>query len=249
MLIINGGIPRSGTVLVGNLLRLMLERRNIPWSRYNPQERRHLPDFLKLAQASGIDGAVIVHTHLIDATVVEAITSRPDAVIFWSYRDPRDALTSLMKLHDLPLADGLHAMQIYHEAAKLAHASAKTVKIRYEELVIDLARHIELLAKRLHFELQQDEVEDLIHRTSAATHMDYVEQLQQNTLPGARTIQTKRRAMREDPKTLLNDRHIQSGQTGRWRTELTASAQTVANAELDRWIRMFGYAPQDSKIS
>lgn len=245
MLIINGGIPRSGTVLVGNLVRLMLERRGINWSRYNPQERRDLPDFLRLARQTQIDNATIVHTHLIDAEITAELAQRSDAVLIWNHRDPRDALVSLMALHDLRHEEALSAMRVYCNAAEIAYAEPGVMKIAYEDLVRDLPAYVSKIAANLRFELSPNEVDNLIRLTSLAAHQKTVDQLQEDLFSGARTLKTKRRIMREDPKTLLNDRHIQSGQHGRWRCELTKADQESVNAGLERWIRLFDYASKD----
>jgi hypothetical protein len=249
MLIINGGMPRSGTVLVGNLVRLLLEHRGIAWRRYNPQERRHLPDFLKLVQHAPIDGAIIVHTHLIDAAIVTELARKADAILFWNHRDPRDALVSLMQLHDLSLQDGLKAMRIYCEHVEIAQSSDTTTKVSYEDLIAELPNHIDMLATRLNFRLEIGEAEELIRLTSPAAHSDIMDQLQQDALEGGRTITTKRRVLREDPTTLVNDRHIQSGRSGRWRAELSPEAQHQANDQLAKWIGMFGYELGDAGIN
>lgn len=240
MLIINGGIPRSGTVLVGNLIRLMLERRGIAWLRYNPQERRHLPEFLEVARRVPPDPAVIVHTHLIDADVLSALGRRDDAVLVWNHRDPRDALVSLVKLHDLTLAHGLRAMRAYCSAAELAVAHPGCLEIRYAELMSDLARHVERLASALSFTLQAGEVEELIAATSVSAHRQVMTALRDGAVPDMAEHQTRTRVLREDPRTLLNDRHIQSGKRGRWRTELAGAVQPEIAKELAPWITRFG---------
>ena len=249
MLIINGGMPRSGTVLVGNLIRLMLERRGIGWRRYNPQERRHLPNLLKLAQTPITKGSIIVHTHLINAEIIECLERRDDTVMLWNHRDPRDALVSLMQLHDLSLEDGIEALHVYGHATEIAHTAPSALKITYERLIEDLAGHIHQFASHLRFTLQPGEVDDLIRSTSPKAHSGVMQQLNDNTLEQTRTIQTKRRMMREDPKTLINDRHIQSGRIGRWHTELPGETHDDVNAELAHWIRLFGYAEANSGVS
>ena len=241
MLIINGGVPRSGTVLVGNLIRLMLERRGISWMRYNPQERRHLPEFLRVVKAGVLRKALIVHTHLIDEPILQALEAREDAVLLWNHRDPRDALVSLMKLHDLQISHAVMAMKVYFEAAELATASESCLELRYSDLTNDLTGQIERVADKLAVQSEPDEMTDLVAATSLEAHGKIVSDLNANNIPDAVSHQTRHRDMREDPRTLLNDRHIQSGRTGRWRDELTLSEQQQVQSELDKWIERFGY--------
>ncbi len=249
MLIINGGMPRSGTVLVGNLIRLMLERRGIGWRRFNPQERRHLPSLLKLAQTPIAKGAIIVHTHLINAEIIGHLERRNDTVMLWNHRDPRDALVSLMQLHDLSLEDGIKALRVYGHATEIAHTAPSVLKITYERLIEDLAGHILEFASQMQFELQPGEIDDLARSTSPKAHSGVMQQLNDNTLAQTRTVPTKRRVMREDPKTLINDRHIQSGRIGRWHTELPSDEHHDVNGKLAHWIRLLGYDEADFGVS
>ncbi|MEM7211724.1 MAG: sulfotransferase domain-containing protein [Pseudomonadota bacterium] len=241
MLIINGGLPRSGTVLVGNLIRLMLEDQGLPWKRYNPQEPRHLPAFLRVVRECSEDCALIVHTHLIDAEILSAICARDDAVLIWNHRDPRDALVSLMKLHEITLEWALKAMGVYCSAAATALTTQRCLEVRYTDLVSDLTVQIEMLAQALSVTLRTEETEALIERTSAAAHRKVMFALAEGTMPGMSEVPTRNRMLREDPKTLLNDRHIQSGKNGRWRTELSAEAQSRVQVELANWVKRFGY--------
>jgi len=114
MLIVNGGYPRSGTVLVGAIVCEILRLQGRGWERYNPQERKELPDFEKRVRTWPDDGpALLIHTHLANADVLRALAVRQDAVVFWNHRDPRDVLVSLCKLHDLPLKRAVAAVQVY----------------------------------------------------------------------------------------------------------------------------------------
>lgn len=240
MLIINGGMPRSGTVLVGNLIRLMLDSRGIAWRRYNPQERRDLPEFLDLVGQS-FEETVIVHTHLIEGDILKVLQARNDAVLIWNHRDPRDALVSLRQLHDLTFEQGIEAMRIYCSATEIAHTSAVCLRVRYEELVDQLPAHIQRLAQSLGLDLVVGELDALIEGTSPSAHSGIMHRLRAGSQPGAKHIQTKRRVLREDTTTLVNDRHIQSGKSGRWKQELTPQEQRKVSKALSRWIRLFGY--------
>ena len=245
MLVINGGMPRSGTVLVGNLVRLMLERRSIAWKRYNPQERRDLPAFLDLVRRP-FDTAVIVHTHLVDDEILNALRTRPDAILIWNHRDPRDALVSLRQLHDLSLDRAFEAMQVYCAATEIAHTSAICHRIAYEALVDDLPGYISSLSDALDFTLEEGEIDSLLQQTSPEAHVRIMNALSTGTQKGARVMQTKHRMMREEPTTLINDRHIQSGKSGRWRRELTQQDQQQVSDVLSRWVGMLGYDHEDA---
>lgn len=240
MVIINGGLPRSGTVFVGQILSAVLRLQGRDWTRYNPQERRHLPDFAGKVRGWQGPGDLLVHTHLIDAEVTAALTSRPDSLLIWNYRDPRDALVSLCKLHDMALKDGLHAMGIYLSAERVAAAARGVVHLRYETMVQDAPATIRRLAGCLGSDLDDAAVAQIADETSPERHTQLMQQLRRGTRPGHR-ITTLRRTLIEDPETLINDRHIQSGASGRWRQELTAEQQAAVAEALGPAARVLGY--------
>lgn len=241
MYVINGGIPRSGTVLVGEILRGLLHRRGYNVLRVNPQERRHLPEFAQhIAEAEGRP-AVLAHTHLVNSDCLEALARRDDGVVFWNHRDPRDALVSLIRLHDMSLEQGLHSMEVYLTAADIARTADGVRAIRYERLVADTPRHIRRIAEVLGFEIDDAEVSALAEATSPARHAQIMQTVRAAASDRITTVKTLMREMREDPQTLINDRHLQSGRPGRWRDELSPEAQELVNERLSTWINAYGY--------
>lgn len=50
------------------------------------------------------------------------------------------------------------------------------------------------------------------------------------------------RVMREDSETHMSDTYIQSGETGRWRTEATADKLALMKEKLGDHIKALGYA-------
>ena len=79
MLIVNGGLPRSGTVLVGTMICEILRIQGYLWQRYNPQERRHLPQFADSVRSWPSDQtALLVHTHVADQAVLDLLEAVED---------------------------------------------------------------------------------------------------------------------------------------------------------------------------
>ena len=241
MFIVNGGIPRSGTVLVGEIIRALLHRRGLEVLRYNPQERRHLPEFANKISEAPVNATTLVHTHLIDQTCLDALTARDDAVVFWNHRDPRDALVSLIRLHDMPLEQALLSMEVYLTAADLPKRWGKALGIRYERLVANVDQHVLGIANTLGYEAQPSEIASIREATTPDAHAKIMRKLQKGTVDETRHIRTLYRDMREDKETLINDRHLQSGQHGRWKTELSPEDAQIVNERLGRWIEGYGY--------
>ncbi len=119
MLIINGGLPRSGTVLTGRIISEVLRHYSCQVENINLDSVNRVAKFVKRAVHSGIANYknIVLHTHSwADGEFNEAL-SLGNTKIFWNYRDPRDILVSLMKLHDLS----------YDDASKLVVKHIQTV--------------------------------------------------------------------------------------------------------------------------
>lgn len=242
MLIVNGGYPRSGTVLVGAIICAVLQLRNLGWQRYNPQERRDLVEFENKVRTWPSDGAaLLVHTHLANADVLRALAARQDAVIFWNHRDPRDVVVSLRKLHDLPLDRALAAVQVYGRVEQLAAHFPNVQRLRYEDFTRNPPALVAHIARKLGWELGEEQIAQIVQDTSVQQHRKIMEDVAQETLPGVRVLPTQTRMLREDPETLINDRHIQSGATGRWRKELTDDEKAIVAEVLDPLVDALGY--------
>ncbi|MEM7060383.1 MAG: sulfotransferase domain-containing protein [Pseudomonadota bacterium] len=242
MLIVNGGYPRSGTVLVGAIICAVLRLEGRDWERYNPQERRELPDFESKVRTWPDSGAILlIHTHIADANVLSALTVRSDAVVFWNHRDPRDVVVSLRKLHDLPLERALTAVQVYAKVEQVVTQSKLALRLRYEDFAKDPTALVAQVADHMGAALSEDQANQIAQETSVSRHRKIMEDIAQEALPGVRVIPTRARPLREDPETLINDRHIQSGAAGRWRLELTADEQTIVADTLGPFVRDLGY--------
>ena len=242
MIVINGGLPRSGTVLVGAIVMGIARRENLRLVRFSPQERRDSPEFQRqIAEWDG-NGVLLIHTHLADPKVVAALSRREDHVVFWNHRDPRDAVVSLCRLHDLPLDFGLEAMNVYLRVEKLMSEQAFTKRLRYEEIVTDEPELVRLIANRMGVELRQAEIDRIVEETSVSAHKKIMQSVTDGSAEDLMEYETRFRKFREDRQTLINDRHIQSGKPGRWRTELTHEEQQMVMIELAPWVEALGYS-------
>ena len=111
--------------------------------------------------------------------------------------------------------------------------------VHYDDLMRDRARLIAGMADRLGITLDAHEARTVAERTSIDRHRAVMHEVRSGRRPRLRARQNRHRTLVEDVDTLINDRHIQSGRTGRWRTELdpTQAAQATERfAEiLDRY--------------
>lgn len=125
-------------------------------------------------------------------------------------------------------------------ATETVRRSGVARHIRYEELVASVPAAIAEIAAALGLQTTEAEIAQIHAETSPDRHADVMRKVAAAG-PGSRRIETMRRVMHEDPVTLINDRHIQSGQAGRWRSELTPEEQDKVAARLQPWLAQYGF--------
>ncbi|MEL6478181.1 MAG: hypothetical protein AAFR17_12715 [Pseudomonadota bacterium] len=240
MILINGGIPRSGTVLVCAVLRALLEARGMAPEVCNPSDGWQL-DALLERDGLGAERPVLIHTHHCTGTLLTRLRAGEIRLCLWNHREPRDALVSLIALHDLDFETGLAALRQYLAMRDHIVAAGLATPLAYERIVADRRGLIRALAQMLHLEIGRKEVEAIADQTDIARHRSLMPCSAQPGQP-IRRIKTRFREVLEDPQTLLNDRHIQSGRAGRWRSDLPRTHHAQAAQELWPWIDALGYA-------
>jgi len=242
MIVLNAGVPRSGTVLVNAILRALFQANKIAIAQANPHGPE-LPNLVRRLQETGQDRhrTVLVHTHSWDAETARLVTRTPYVTAFVNYRDPRDVCVSLMRLHE---HDFDTAAEMTAQAFQIFAATVRDLDpmvIPYEYLTADPEGHIFQIARRLGFWPGRAQIADIVDATSAERHRQVMEQVQSGAIDGLARRQNRNRVLVEDPKTLINDRHIQSGRAGRWRSDLTEDQQRVANERFADIVTRYGY--------
>lgn len=242
MIVLNAGVPRSGTVLVNAILRRLFEVNGVPVAQANPHGPE-LPRLIRQLQDSGQDRhkTVLIHTHSWDAETAAMLRGSPWVTGFLNYRDPRDVCVSLMRLHDHDFEAAaqmvLGSFQIFQATARQADVMA----IPYEMLAGNPEAHIFQIGRRLGFWPGVAQVAQIAAETSMDRHRAVMEKVQSGNMDGLSRRQNTHRVLVEDPKTLINDRHIQSGQSGRWREEMDAATQAAATERFQPILKRFGF--------
>ena len=185
---------------------------------------------------------VIFHCHqwtAADGQMVKALGR--EVVSFCNYRDPRDCCVSLTRLHDHPLELSVANMRHYVRFHRQALADTGGMAIRYEDLVTDTPAYVWRIAGVLGVDLTKGRVAEICDVTSPRAHAKIAQAVAEGRGEGVRTIGNSRRTMREDQDTHLVDRRIQSGQSGRWRQELSPEDQARLTEGLAEDARALGY--------
>ena len=243
MILLNAGVPRSGTVLVNAILRQILDANEIPYTLANPHGPE-LPELIHDLQRSAMDRyrVTLVHTHSWDADTAGMLRGSPFVTGFINYRDPRDVCVSLMRLHDHDFDTAARMVLASFSAFEAAVRDNSPMVIPYEMLTADRQGHIFQIAQRLGFWPGMETVARIDAATSIGRHRTIMERVRSGEMEGLAHRRNTNRVLAEDPKTLINDRHIQSGASGRWRAELPEHEQHAANERFADLIRRYGYA-------
>ena len=244
MIVLNAGVPRSGTVLVNAILRRIYARAGKSVGQSNPHGA-YLPKLIRRLQETGDDRAKItlVHTHSWDGETAGMLACSDAFTGFVTYRDPRDVLVSLMRLHDHDLPTAAAMVLNGFRAFEAIARDRRVMAMPYELLVAEKPAHIFQIARRLGYWLGMDVVAAIDRETSTERHAEVMEQVRAGALETLTSRRNMHRVLVEDRATLINDRHIQSGAVGRWRSELDSNQQAEAAGRFAEIIRRYGYPP------
>jgi hypothetical protein len=241
MIVINSGIPRSGTVLVNAIIRKILEGQGEVFSLNPPASPGEmLDDVMKTGHGGRF---VIFHCHQWsedDSQRIKALGR--DVVSFCNYRDPRDCCVSMMRLHEHPLDLSMTNMRQYVRLHRQTLAATSGMAIRYEDLVADTPAYVRRIAGSLGVVLDKARIAEICEATSQRAHAKIAQAVAEGQGHAIKTIRNSRRILREDSETHLADRHIQSGQSGRWLRELSEVDQARLSEGLAAEVKALGYA-------
>ena len=243
MIILNTGVPRSGTVLVNAIIRELLRGLAPTVLQANPHGTELLR-LLRQAEEGGqmLYNTLLVHTHTWNADVTQWYRGREDHVrVVMNYRDPRDVCVSLMRLHENDFDQTCKAVLVYYEQMAACVAATDALVLPYELLVQDARPAIFQIGRHLGLWPRLDRVAEIAEATSMDRHRKVMEELQAGKRAKVNQRQNRNRVLVEDRETLINDRHIQSGVSGRWKSELTEDQQSVATERFAKILTRFGY--------
>jgi len=237
MIVLNMGIPRSGTVWAFNVLRLIFDEHEVAFTPANANS----PDEIDAAlSAHDPAGHLIAHFHDITPAVEQAAQD-PDSHVFFNYRDPRDVVCSQMKLHD---ADFDIACDMTANAFKLFDnvlAMPRVMLLPYPHVVNHPEALIYQMGLSMGFLLDLETVARIAAETSREKHRQVVAEMPKDDEDAVLRSFSGKRWVSMDKTHLLNDRHIQSGATGRWLEELTPDQQDRVNQVFAHPIRVLGF--------
>lgn len=247
MIILNAGVPRSGTVLVNAIVRELLIRNGISARQFDPHEQELSMLLSQLRERRRYQWQVfLIHTHSWGERSKRLLEGMERFLVgFATYRDPRDVCVSLMRLHEHTFERALKLTGGYYKYFEATCRDVSLMQIPYELLVAEKHAHIFQIARHLGFQLRLDALAAIDEATSVDRHRTVMEEVKSGKREGVISRPNPTRTILEDRETLINDRHIQSGVVGRWRTELTAEQQARVNEVFRPILDTYGYPVDD----
>jgi hypothetical protein len=240
MIILNLGIPRSGTVWSFNVFRLLWERRQVPFRVENPNSTLEMDDCLARIQPGE---SIIIHGHEV-THAVRRLAAQPDVRAFFNFRDPRDVVVSQMRLHDIPLRVAIDKTALAFHQFQAALSLPGAMIIPYDHIATHAESLIFQMATRVGILLPLTEARDIAEATSADNHRRVMQDVNSGASTNLARIDTATvppRTMRFDSRHLITDRHLQSGKSGRWRDELTPADSRLVDASFTRLVQLLGF--------
>lgn len=240
MLVLNMGIPRSGSTWAYNVLRQILDGKQLPYDTANPLNPAEVDKDIASADPERIK---IIHMHDVTPAVV-ARARQPKCAVFFNIRDPRDVVVSLMKLHDAEFSEAVVMAQSSYVSLQHASGIPGLMLIPYDHLRQHPEALIYQMALRIGHFIPLNVAAEIAESTSVARHratMDHVASAESIVDENIGSVFSGRRQIRFDEASLITDRHIQSGKTGRWKDELDTDQQEELNRVFESIITQLGF--------
>ena len=235
MLVLSLGVPRSGTILVFNMLREMLTRQKVVFRMVNT----NYPETEAFLAQHDYNDHVLMHAHNVLPEVQKALQRR-DTLAFFNFRDPRDVVVSMMKLHEYPFEKCMELAEISFNQYRIARRIPRMMFIPYDLLVESPGAYIFQLGQRLGFFLGLDVVADIEKATSLNAHKKVMRDVAMAKVD-VQIRKNPKRTLKESKTHFINDRHIQSGRSGRWRRELSTDQRQQATDHFKELLQELGY--------
>jgi len=185
----------------------------------------------------------LVHNHDWSKETAEILRKAAGNVkIIASYRDPRDICVSLKKLHDLPIEK---AIELTRASTRMHFAlvnSMSPLRLQYEKIREEPRQLVQTIADYLELSVSDEATTAIVTKTSVKTHTKIMEKVAAGDESlDIISFKNTNRVFYEDKTTHISDRHIQSGKSGRWLTELSEPDQEKVNDVLLEYALKLGY--------
>lgn len=232
MLVIICGMHRSGSTLVAQLVKGLLEAQEIPLT----VSDNGLASTVEEMHARAADPSRIwlAKVHQQARRFRDGLPDK-GAFYFYTYRDIRDALASAYRKNRLILGHPKRSPESLQsflnaqlKAGKIFEARANLWCGQYENFVNDLSGLSHELAQALNIHPTPQLIQNLVSAASPEEQRKRVDQLTQ----GDQTVRTS---------SFITSNHITDGREGAWKDTLTVSEAEMAERIAGCWLKSKNY--------
>jgi FkbM family methyltransferase len=221
------GAKRSGSTLQYNLLAETVELSKIG---KRIEYVKPLEFGIVREKYKDYDGYKVFKTHVLTEEIRNEIM-HGNAICFYVYRDIRDVIVSFKNKGWLGSIKGA-IKQYLDDYNSWMSIEDRLIVRRYEDFYDKLDHELAFISKFLGIELSEQSLNSIVQRLSLATLKNRIGKFEDFTLIDSH---------RFDPKTLLHEGHINSGEIGQWRRKLLINEILEIEAMAASWLTRNGY--------
>lgn len=244
MIVLNFGIPRSGTTWVYNVVRHILERFDRGYTTVNANKPKEVDQALAEHDEQL---HLLMHFHDLTQKSLDCAL-QPKTISICNYRDPRDVVVSQMNLHDATFEIAIKMTDAAFMNLKIALNIPHLILIPYPFIQDHPASIIFQIGVKMEVILTPNCIDRIIAATDIEKHKKIMAEVRRavsaSDTTGLQKTFTGNRMIYGDKESLINDRHIQSGRSGRWRDELTDPQKEIVNQAFADTLKVFGFASE-----
>lgn len=234
MWIFCGGMQRSASTLQYQIASTIVEK-------YNRGQRiswHSIIEHKKVIEKHNIfEGYYVFKSHILTKEIKEQFEKK-NAVGIYIYRDIRDVISSLKEKNNTDYT--IEQLEIMIKQMIKQHdlwiSESSTYVSKYENVICDLKKEVQNIAKHIGIEIDKD----FINKTAIELNKDKQKKniLKKINDPAMVTVD---QTNKYDPYTLLHVNHILSGDSGRYKKNLSKNQVRIINQLAKNWLKTNGY--------
>lgn len=240
MIILCGGMVRSGSTWSFNVCRSLLKTANLPYISGYFGEEEQVDRAIREATID-LSQSLIIKAHVPGPQSLSMIREGTVKNIF-TFRDPRDIICSRMKFENRGFESVLEVTVQNCSIYNWYRQFTPTLFIRFESMMADPISEIQRISNFLNLDLDDRTCRNIAEENSLEQSKKIIEKL--NSLPEDRVFFEASRTIDRD--TLLQTDHVNGAIVGRWIDELNGQQQLLAHLSFKPWLIDLDYETEKS---
>jgi tetratricopeptide (TPR) repeat protein len=223
-------MPRSASTWSYNVCRLILDATAKNYIANFFGEQKELDKCLQKLLSREQD--ILVKAHFLGNFALDLVKSNKAKNVY-TYRDPRDAISSSLQFIDKPFEKVLEQIAVSLKLYDIYNSSGNSLFISYDDIIQSSRLEINKVAHYLNIQLDPELASQIDQQTNLAASRKVIQ-----SLPVSER--------QTDSQTLLHSKHIQRVSSGYWKEILTPAQKLVVNSLFQPWLLKLGYETEAS---